>query len=131
VHVPLQLHDELVVQPAAEAKKATDQVKLLKDAIADVERASAPDATRVAAMKSRLNVLEAEAAIKVRAEQQRGDQFTVMRNDVFHTNVATDAASARLQAKGISPTAVEQFKQRAAAASTPEQVELLERELHP
>jgi hypothetical protein len=54
-----------------------------------------------------------------------------MRNDVFHTDDATAAAAERLKANGINQTAINAFKERAAAASTPEQVQMLERELHP
>lgn len=131
MHVPEQLHDEFVVQPASEARQAKDAVDAQKRAIALLEGGSNRSAEQIHEMRMELARLEGAAAIKARAEKQRGDQFSVMRNDVFHTNDATAAAAERLKMKGISPTDVEAFKQRAAAASTPEQVQFLERELHP
>lgn len=131
VHVPKQLHDELVVQPAELVKQAKDAVEVQERAIARLERTPKPSADEVLEMRVELTRLERDAATKVRAETQRAEQFRVMRNDVFHTNDATKAAARRLTAKGNNPAAVQAFEQRAAAASTPEQVELLERELQP
>ena len=60
-----------------------------------------------------------------RAVQQRGDQFAVMRNDVFHTDDATAAAKARLQGR-LDKNRLAEFEKQAAALSTPEQIATLE-----
>lgn len=75
----------------------------------------------LAAAKQR--ALRAEAA-----KQQRGDQFKVMRNDVFHTDQATALALERLKAKKISPQKLNEFERAAATMSTPEQIANLEAE---
>ncbi len=131
VHVPEKLHEDLVARPAAEASKARADVETQEHAIARLEASRYPNALKVAEMRTMLTALKNDAAIATRAEKQRGEQFSVMRNDVFHTDKAVAAASARLQAQKVSPEKLREFGQRAARASTPEQVEVLERESRP
>ncbi len=124
VHVPKQLHHDLVEEPAKEAQRARDELKKQEDAVAQME-ASSPRSSRLAEMRKQLATLEEEHVVAARAEKQRGEQFSVMRNEVFHTDQAVTAVSARLQAQGVSATKIADFKREAAIVSTPEQVEAL------
>jgi Na+-translocating ferredoxin:NAD+ oxidoreductase RnfC subunit len=51
-----------------------------------------------------------------------------MREDVFHTDKAVAIALERLKAKKASKAKLETFEQRAAVASTPEQIAYVENE---
>jgi hypothetical protein len=51
-----------------------------------------------------------------------------MREDVFHTDKAVVLARERLKAKKVSVSKLETFEERAAVASTPEQIAFLEAE---
>jgi hypothetical protein len=91
------------------------------------------DASQAAAkleiMTMRLEKLEADAATKEKAERQRGDEYRIMRNDVFGTDKAVVVATQRLQAKKVSAEKIAAFQQRAEHAATPEQVGVLESEV--
>ncbi len=54
------------------------------------------------------------------------EQYRIMRDDIFHTGEEVEAAKARLEAKGITPARLQDFLDRAARFSTPEQVKRLE-----
>jgi hypothetical protein len=131
VHVPEKLHDELVDRPVAAARDARARLDQLNGEITELKaQPSAPNAAeRLAAMTTRLSALESDAATKARAEKQRGDEFLIMRNDVFGTDKAVVVATQRLQAKKVSPDKIAEFQRRAEHASTPEQVGVLEGEV--
>lgn len=67
-------------------------------------------------------------ANKDTAKQQRGDEFRIMRSDVFQTDQAVAIALKRLKTKKISAAQMAAFEGRAATASTPEQIAYLEKE---
>jgi hypothetical protein len=129
VHLPVSLHDDLVAKPTAAAEAAQQKVSELKSQIETLQ--ADPNATnreaRLAALKQKLSLATADATKKETAKQQRGDQFKVMRNDVFHTDKATALALERLKAKKVSAKKVKEFESAAATMSTPEQIATLER----
>jgi hypothetical protein len=124
VHVPKQLHHDLVAQPAEDAQRARDAVEAQQRAIAHLESSSS-DGLKLVEMRARLATLEQEKTLAIRAERQRGEEFSVMRNDVFHTDKAVAAVKSRLQAQAVSADKIREFEKQAAIASTPEQVEVL------
>lgn len=63
--------------------------------------------------------------IKATADKRKA-QFDVMRDKVFHTNDAQAAAEKRLAAKGLTPAQMQDFKDKAATASTPAQLKRIE-----
>jgi len=79
-------------------------------------------------MTSRLASHKAEAANKDTAKQQRGDEFRIMRSDVFHTDQAVAIALERLKTKKVSAAQLAAFEEQAVTASTPEQIAYLEKE---
>jgi hypothetical protein len=124
VHVPTKLHDELVTRPAAEAKAARQAVAAQLQAMNAIP-ATAANEKKLAAMQLELDKRTARMDEAQRAVEQRGEQFSVMRNDVFHTDKATAAARARLVGR-LDKTRLEEFEKQAAALSTPEQIATLE-----
>lgn len=79
-------------------------------------------------MTKELEKLKASAMRAERAELQRGEEFRIMRSDVFGTDKAIAVAVERLKTKQVSAKVLGEFERRAARVSTPEQVAVLERE---
>lgn len=129
VHVPEQLYGDLVERPAEAARTARAEVEDQQREIARVKAEPSPDAAELQAMTAKLARLEQDAATRENAAQRRGEQFRIMRNDVFGTNQAVTAATARLRAQEVSDTAIRAFEQRAARASTPQQIAALEHQV--
>jgi len=130
VHLPVSLHDDLIVKPTAKAEQAEREVDGIQKQIDQVTaNALAPNGNaHLVALKQKLAEAKQHAARAQAAKQQRGEQFAVMRNDVFHTNQATALALERLKAKRISPQKLNEFERAAATMSTPEQIAILEKE---
>ena len=63
--------------------------------------------------------------VKQRALEQRGGQFSVMRNGVFHTDKAAESARSRLGLT-LDTNRLAAFDKEAAALSTPKQIKVLE-----
>jgi hypothetical protein len=61
-----------------------------------------------------------------RAVEQRGEQFAIMRNDVFHTDEAARLSAARLKFMNVPAQRIQEFEAAAAAAVTPDQIHVLE-----
>lgn len=125
IHRPTELHEDLVTRPAERAtaakKELADQEKQLKSlAATKANEAKRAELERKIA-RSRGNVEETERAVK-----QRGDEFSVMRNDVFHTDDAAKQARGRLSLS-LDEKQLAEFDRQAAALSTPEQIATLER----
>ncbi|HMU41525.1 MAG TPA: hypothetical protein PKE31_21145 [Pseudomonadota bacterium] len=138
VHVPEQLHNDLITQPKAEcdrwskqqgdAQKSLEQVRTLK------EQGKATEA----------DVKEAEKALKsaqeglAKAEQSRTAleaQWRIMREDVFGMNQGVVADSAKVLEQQIPPGKEElgkqlkaEFELKAEAVMTPQQLEALKKE---
>jgi hypothetical protein len=130
VHVPEKLHDELVDRPTIAAKEAQDRVAKLQAQIKTLKAdASIKDRdAKLARLQAQLGEMKQVAAEKELAKQQRGDEFRIMRNDVFHADKATAMALQRLQAAKVSKEKLEEFEKAAARMSTPEQIAMLEKE---
>lgn len=127
VHVPEKLHKDLVERPAAATQQAQGQVAAQQQMLAALQAAGA-DAAAIEAQQKLVEQANADLARAQKAESQRKQQFDLMRNDVFHTDTAQTDAVSRLQAKGITPEKLREFQERAAKASTPEQIKTLEAE---
>jgi hypothetical protein len=54
------------------------------------------------------------------------EQYRIMREEIFHTGEAATEARARLVAKGVTGARLDDFDQKAARLSTPEQIAALE-----
>jgi hypothetical protein len=129
VHVPERLHAELVEMPGKRLEEAQTKLAAAKRAMEMRKRdRDQPHVTaaELQAMSDDIIELEGEVAVAERAATERGEQFRIMRNDVFGTDKAVAAASERLRARGATAEAIAAFEERAARASTPEQVEHLE-----
>lgn len=125
VHDPAKLHHDMVSEPAAAAKKAHDDVAARKKQI-EALGSSAENQPKVQQLRAKLAQHEAAAEEADRAVRQRGDQFAVMRNDVFGTDKAAKTASSRLQLRNLGADRIREFEQKAAELSTPAQIETLE-----
>jgi hypothetical protein len=130
VHVPEKLHDELVDRPTTAARDAEHKVKDTQQEIDDLNanpKAQGKDA-KLAVLNKRLAALKQDATSKQTAKAQRAEEFRIMREGVFHTDKAVAIALERLKARKTSKAKLEIFEQRAAVASTPEQIAYLESE---
>jgi len=130
VHVPEKLHDELVDRPTTAARQARERVAVLQKEIDDLQaNPSAQGAqAKLARMTKRMTALKEEATSKETAQKLRGEEFRIMREDIFHTDTAVTIALERLKTKRVSATKLQVFEQRAGLASTPEQIAYLESE---
>lgn len=124
VHAPKQLHEDMVERPAAEAKAARAEVSAVLTAMSDIPNTPA-NAGRLAQLQKELEQTRATMEVKQRAVEQRGGQFSVMRNDVFHTDKAAESARSRLGFT-LDTNRLAAFDKEAAALSTPEQIKVLE-----
>jgi Spy/CpxP family protein refolding chaperone len=93
------------------------------------EGAKRKDPVKLAKLARDVEQARANVAYTDKAVQQRGEQFRIMREDVFHTDKAAAQSRARLQFRSVDPRKRAQFDERAARLSTPEQVAALEEEL--
>jgi hypothetical protein len=125
-NVPVQMHQDMVDDPA---KKTTDAQAALTAA---KQAAAANPADATLAQK----VTDAQNALTTAQGNQAAlqTQWTTMRNDAFHTNDAETKASDDLKAHaGGTPNAKQQailtdFTARAAECGTPDQIEVLKKD---
>ena len=109
IHTPETVYADLVTDPHAKTEQA--------------RRDLASATTLVDRQKAREQLALAEQAERVRRQS-----FDLMRNEVFGTDKAQAAAEARLQKNGADAKKLAAFRQRAAAASTPDQIAFLEKQ---
>ncbi len=127
VNAPEKLHADLVELPRAAALAAHADVTRREQAIGQLENAKG-DPAQLARMQAELAAAREHAVYTDTAVKQRGEQFRIMREDVFHTDRAASQAVARLRFANVSPARITAFQQAAEKASTPEQIEALEQE---
>lgn len=125
VHKPGQLYDDLVAQPAAAAKLARRHVAELLAQINATPETPA-NADKLARLQAALDKSTADMETKQRAVEQRGGQFEVMREQVFHGDKAANEARVRLGLAGVDDKRLTHFDAEAAQLSTPEQILMLE-----
>ena len=130
VHLPEKLYSDFVDRPAEAARDARAKVEEQSRAIAELKAdPSTAAAEKVKTLTAEMETLKRSAESAEKAEKQRGDQFHIMRNDVFHTDKAVTAATARLRANNASDAAIRVFEARAERASTPQQIAALEQQV--
>ncbi|MGE5185804.1 MAG: hypothetical protein ACM31C_27275, partial [Acidobacteriota bacterium] len=124
VDEPQTIYNDFVAAPQQNAKQARAKAAQDQAAVKNAPSGSDADALRARAAESERAATEAE-----RVAQQRDDEFSIMRNDVFHTDKAVAAAKERLRQAHAKPAEIAAFEARAAQVSTPEQVAELERQV--
>ena len=124
VHDPAKFHEQHVTEPREQAQKARDRVANTEAELAKLDPTK--DADQVRELREVLARQRARAAEAERSVQQLGGQFQVMRNDVFGTDKAAQQATARLRLRNLDEAKMKEFEARAAALSTPAQIEALE-----
>lgn len=130
VHMPETLYKDLVDDPTKAATTARGKVAEQKRAIAALKKHPTADSqAKIAALERQMAQLETAAKTAETAQKQRGDQFSIMRNDVFHTDDAVEKSIKRLRERKYSEAQILKFQQQAARASTPAQIAKLEGEL--
>ena len=141
VLVPEQLAQDLIDDPEKRVADETLQRDLASAAsatakanLAALQATSPPPplADLAAAYKtwltSEVDAARQQTILDQASADQEGlaEQYRIMRDDIFHTGEEVEAARARLEAKGITPARLQDFLDRAARFSTPEQVRRLE-----
>ena len=125
VHVPQKLYKDLVESPRHAVGDKQAAVKRSEDALKGlVATRNTPEDYELA--QKALSKAQRELATAQKAQTQRQKQFDVMRDQVFGTNHAVQAAYMRLITKGVAGDKVATFLREAAKVSTPDQVKLLE-----
>jgi hypothetical protein len=126
VHTPETLAKDMIDAPATRVTNANAQLKVDSDALAAEQAKPTPDPIVISALTAKKQTSEAEVAAANKEQTARKTQFDIMRDDIFHTNTATDEAVKRLEAKGVDRAKIDEFKAKAARASTPQQIKVLE-----
>lgn len=130
VHVPEQLYEDLIVKPARAVEKARDAYEPLTRQIAKLEAdPSRSNMLKLANLRAIAAALKADLTKAETAQKQQAAQFELMRNDVFGTDKAVKQSLERLKAKKLGLDKIEEFTERAAKLSTPEQIAFLEAEV--
>ena len=139
--VPEQLAQDLLDEPADRVARQTLQRDLAAAAsatakanFAALQAASPPPplADLAAAFEiwvtSEVHGAREQNLLDDASADQEGlkEQYRIMRDDILHTGEEVASAKARLEAKGITPARLQDFLDRAARLSTPEQVKRLE-----
>jgi hypothetical protein len=109
MHVPEKVYKDLVENPHDDTEKARRNVT-----------AATTDADR--------KLAQAKLAAAERVESVRKQSYDLMRNDIFGTNKEQTAAEQRLASRGVTPVKLAVFRERAAAASTPDQIHVIEKQ---
>lgn len=122
VQVPEMLHKDLVARPEQAVTDAQTKV----DRLLELRVAAMFDPQQAMAIDSQLATANTTLASAQDAKKLRKQEFDIMRDKVFNTDAAQVAAEARLQAKGISSTRLDDFRKAAATASTPAQLSAIE-----
>jgi flagellar biosynthesis chaperone FliJ len=125
VHTPEKLYKDLVEHPAARTQELQTTVATWQQQL-DALKAAGADATAIADRQKQIDAVNNELAHAQKAQKQRKAEFDIMRNDIFHADTATNDAYARLKSKGVSEDKLREFQEKAAQASTPEQIKTLE-----
>ncbi len=127
IHMPETLAHDLLDAPAARVTTVTQSRDAAKGTL-DQLRAQNPPATaeQIAAAEETLRTQEALLADARNDQTAQQTQYDTMRNDIFGGDRATTDAVARLEAKGLPPERIAEFRSRAGRLQTPEQIAVLE-----
>lgn len=102
---------DFIDAPAAQVRSAVAELAKAKQILRS--RASDPE------LQAAVRKLEAKARLEIRSKKALREQFFVMRNQHFHTDVAEDTAAKILEQHNIDPRP---FRRKVKYACTPEQV---------
>ena len=117
---PGQLYRDFIAEPTKHATEARARVDQLRAEVTTVS------GDQLATKRVELAAAERAAATTARIQKQRASELGIMREDVFHTQKAANAASARLHAQHVNPDKIAAFERDAARAMTPAQIAELE-----
>lgn len=127
---PETLAKDMLDTPKQRLESAETNVQLAKDKLKKLRGAGASEQEKQAQEQEvqRLTGLAEEAWRDKEAQQK---QFSIMRNEVFHSDQATSSAEDRLRKKGLTEEQITSFRKQAERYSTPQQIEQLEQGFSP
>jgi hypothetical protein len=125
---PEALYEDYVANPTRAADKARAEVKQEREMIAAIARNPVLPDIMMTMEKQKLAADEAAVKQAELAQREQGQEFAIMRNDVFGTDKAQAAAERHLIGAGVAPEKIAEFRNQAAHAVTPQQIEELESE---
>lgn len=130
---PQSLAHDLLDAPIKRVSDERIKLSAAQDALNALHAKTNPPPTPLQIQQATNRLNRQQQVLQEAEDDQVGQrqQFEMMRNEVFHTDVAQASAEQRLQQKGISPEKLKEFKDQAARVSTPEQLERLEQEFAP
>jgi hypothetical protein len=125
VNAPELVAKELIDDP--KTRTTTEQTNRdARQSALDAEKAKkTPDPAKVKQLEADLAAQQKALDDARRDQEAQQKQYDIMRNEIFHADQATNAASDRLRTKGIPAAKLAEFQARAARAQTPQQVELI------
>jgi hypothetical protein len=135
VHVPEKLHRDLVEQPKRNTESKEKEHQKLVDKLAALRAKGPPDPKRVEKLEADIKAAQADVDQAKDVQKMYEEQWSIMRQDVFHMNDAkVDETAKALQGHvpaGKEKEAAklqEEFKNRAEKVVTPQQLEDLEKQ---
>ena len=128
VHEPETQYRDLVESPAHAVELARAHIETVREQIAALGTQPGGGGASLPALQAALATATADEARKAKSQDQLGQQFRLMRDDVFHTDKSTSTAVAQMRAQGTPADQVVEFQRRAEHASTPAQLEAIRTE---
>lgn len=126
IHTPEKLAHDLLDAPQQRANSLTMQRDAKKTALEALKtRQPPPSPAEQQAVQTSFDDAQKQLDDAQRDQGAQRQQFDIMRNEVFHTDQATATTAQRLRDKGVPPDKVQEFLDKAARASTPEQIDFI------
>ena len=127
VHMPETLAHDLLDAPQARVASATMARDAAKGSLDTLKAQNPPPSADQ--LKAAEDALKAQEDALSDAKSDQGAQQTqwdILRKDIFHSDTATAEAVKRLEAKGVAPDKIADFKSKAGRLQTPDQIGVLE-----
>ena len=129
VIVPEQVATDMLDEPAQRVASAKADLAHSQANLNALRARTSPPASsqELAAAEKKLATAKSGVTNAEYGQRMQQAQFNIMRNRIFKTDKTTTEAIARLKAKGVPEAKINEFKAKAARASTPQQVEFIEK----
>jgi len=125
INAPEKLAQDMLDAPKERVAEQTTARDTAATDLATEKAKSPPDPAKVTALESALADEQKKLDDAIADQAAQKTQYDIMRNDIFHADKATDDAAKRLEAKGVDPAKIAEFRAKAERAQTPQQVDLI------
>ncbi|HWO20520.1 MAG TPA: hypothetical protein VNO30_17240, partial [Kofleriaceae bacterium] len=125
INAPEKLAKDLIDAPAKRVIDRTTARDVVATRLATARAKSPSDPKEIVELQTSLKNEQDQLDDAIRDQKAQKRQYDIMRKDIFHADKATSAAANRLRKKGVDATKIKEFRDRAARAQTPQQVDLI------